>query len=167
MMSTQKSDKKIFDKDILEAIRIADIRKNEFTNNIKLLKQKISFLNNKSNEFDKLKKETNNASDTRTILKIGNKLHLNLNPSPIYSNLCKQIILNKIDNNMEKTLDQIEEIKHSIEQLQKDLENIYLCPTCGGSGTIIEVEHLREDGRITTLRRPRECVLCKGKGRIK
>jgi len=168
-MSNHKNDKKTvkINYDLLDAIKIADLRKNEFLNNIKLLNQKIIFLNNKIEIYIKFKKEVTETSDVKKIIQIGKEFQLNLNPSPIYSNLCKQIVLTKIDKNIEITSNQINEIKHTTQQIKQDIKNIYICPNCGGSGTLIEIEHLREDGKITTLQHPKTCELCKGKGTIK
>jgi len=90
-----------------------------------------------------------------------------MNPSPMYFNLCKEIIIYKIENNIQKFINNIKITKRDKKYLEEELSNVYICPSCGGSGTIIKVQYHREGRHVTSIKHPQECLLCKGKGKIK
>jgi len=166
-MQYNVSSKKNIKSNLNEAIIIADIRKNRVLEEINLLNQKILELKSKMNLYDSLYEVTLNSKNQITLRDIGNKIGLNISKSQIHFNLSREIIKDKLERNKKRLLSQIMSIEKNIKYLEEELSNIYICPSCGGSGTIIKIQHHREGRHVTTMKHPQECSLCKGKGKIK
>lgn len=165
-MQNRQQEKNI-NKKLKESIIISELRKNYLIKEINILNQKI--INEKSirDTIQHLFEETQQAKNQETLKKIGKEIGLNLNPSPIYFKLSREIIKDRLDKNSKGAIDQIRKFERDITNLEEDLSNIYICPSCGGAGTIIKVQHHREGRRVTTLKHPKECPLCNGRGQIK
>ena len=150
-----------------EALVIAELRKNILVQNIGILNQKIHQTENFILKNEVLGQSSKKTNDQKILVDIGKNIGLNLNPSPTYLKLCKEIILDRIEKNNKNNLNQIKIYKREIKAMEEEISNIYCCPICGGSGTIIRVQHHREGRTVRTLRHPKECSFCNGKGKLK
>jgi len=149
-----------------EAITFANLRKNRLLTEVNILNEKIFGLEDKLKKYNGYKETINNVKDQADFVKIGTKIGLNLNPSPIYFNLSKEILKSRLNKTIYQFTEEIKLIKEDIEKINDEILNIYICPTCGGSGKIVEVKHHREDNRVVSVQHPRECTFCKGRGKI-
>jgi len=149
-----------------EAIIFANLRKKQLLTEINILKENKMTFEDKLTKYDEYKKMINSVKDQSKLVKIGNKIGMNLNPSPIYFNLSKEILARRINKHRKQFMEDIKLIKKDIRKLNDEILNIYLCPTCGGSGKIVNIEHHREDNRVVTIQHPYACSFCKGRGKI-
>ena len=149
-----------------EAITFANLRKTRLLTEVNILNEKILELGDKQKDYDGYKQMINTVKDQSDFVKIGNKIGMNLNPSPIYFNLSKEILKSRINKEINEFTEETKLIKKDIKKLNDEILNIYICPTCGGSGKIIEIKHHREDNRVVTVQHPHDCSFCKGKGKI-
>lgn len=150
-----------------EALVIAELRKNSLVQNIGILNQKIHqtktiILKNKT-----LGQSSVETNDQNILVDIGKEIGLNLNPSPLFLKLCKEIIVDRIEKINKNHLNQIKIYERDIKTMGREISNIYFCPICGGSGNIVRVQHHREGRMVRTLRHPQECSFCNGKGKLK
>lgn len=166
-MEFNRSPKKNIESTLKEAIIIADIRKNLVEEEVNLLNQKLLEIKSKMNLYNMLYEETLSSKDQITLRDIGKKIGLNISKSQIHFNLSREIIKDRLERYKKRSFSQITSIEKKIKNLDEELSNIYICPSCGGSGTIITIQHHREGRHVTTLKHPQECSLCKGKGKIK
>ena len=166
-MSFNIYSKKDIEITLKEAIIIADIRKNSIIEEVNLLNQNILGLKSKIKLYADFYDDTLRSKDQKTLRNIGKKIGLNISKSAIHFNLSREIIKDRLERNKKKLFSQITSVEKNIKNLEEELSNIYICPSCGGSGTIIKIQHHREGRNVTTMKHPQECSLCKGKGKIK
>lgn len=151
---------------LTEAITHANLRKNRLLTEVNILKEKILQLTDKLKNYDGYKDMINTVKDHSELVNIGNKIGMNLNPSPIYFKLSNEILKGRINKEIIQFTEEIKLVQKNIVILNDEILNIYICPTCGGSGKIVEIERHREDNRVVTVQHPRECSFCKGRGKI-
>ena len=123
-------------------------------------------LKDKLKNYDEYKEKINAIKEQSDLVKIGHKIGMNINPSPVYYNLTKEILKSRINKERKQFTEKIMKIKKDIIKLNDEISNIYICPQCGGSGKIVEIKHHREDNRVVTVQHPRVCSFCNGRGKI-
>mgnify|MGYP001039081004 CR=1 FL=1 len=111
-------------------------------------------------------KQTKNIKNPELLKQIGNELGLKIKTSFILLNLSRQIVIDRLEKtsiNINKT---IKALKKEKNMLNIELENVYVCPLCGGIGFQTTLEYYREDGHVTTVKHVNNCPLCRGTGKI-
>lgn len=149
-----------------ELVKYLNERKSSIENQISRAKTEIKNLEGLKIKNIENTSKVKDTEDISLVVDVGKKYDLNLNDNLMFLKLSKVILMDKIEENKNLIDDKIKEIKKEIVFKKSDLDSINTCPICGGMGQRIEVEYIRQGGKVTPVRHVIKCKACNGDGKI-
>lgn len=161
-----KLEKSINEMSLKELKKYLSSRINSIKSDIHANKRSLTRFQDQIVENTKIMKVIEKSSDVKLLTELGEKYGLDLNPEPMLLELVKVILLDKIKQENKRLENQIVETRKTIHFFESDLKTIDKCPICGGMGQKIEVEYVRQGGKVQPIRHIHECNICGGTGKI-
>jgi uncharacterized protein YhaN len=141
-------------------------RNKELDDEEKQLKNEEVNLRNSLVNLQNLRDEIEGGVTQQRLKVIVNELNMKARVKFPYVKLVRYFALKNVDRKLKDMRLLLRQIPDRIELIKSEREDVNICPSCGGLGSKVQHQYIREDGLVTPVTKSSECSLCHGKGRI-